>query len=303
MDTELGDLQKPLREQKKLFDEHVAPLRPALWRYCFSLTGSAWDAEDLTQETMVRAFGRLAYQWQPINTRAYLHRIASRIYLDRQRRASIDVVGLDESMGEEAGGFSELGYEALGRLTGSMPPLQRAVFLLIEGFDFTNKEAAEMLETTEGAVKAALHRARRNLAEANALDPTPLAIPETIHRFAAAFNARDPEALRALLMPTVVVDMLGIVEEHGRDDAMGSALKQTLADEDANEAVAAVLAGRPVVLLLRVAEGEKQISEVLAFDLGESEIARLTSYYFAPEFLAWAAKELGYGVLPHGYWL
>ncbi|MGE6256912.1 sigma factor [Heyndrickxia sporothermodurans] len=69
----LEGLSNPLRDVKKTFDEMIIPHRPALWSYCYRITGSPWDAEDLVQETLIKAFSSLTKIWQPIYLE--LHRI------------------------------------------------------------------------------------------------------------------------------------------------------------------------------------------------------------------------------------
>ena len=86
----MGELQEdvagPLRTLRARFDSEVLPYRPDLWRYCQRLTGSAWDAEDLVQDTLQRAFAGLASLWQPVHPRAWLFRIATNLWIDRYRR-------------------------------------------------------------------------------------------------------------------------------------------------------------------------------------------------------------------------
>src|SRR4051794_39918609 len=62
--------------------------RPALFGYCRRLTGNVWDAEDLVQETLTKAFARAAESHFGIdNPRAWLARIATNTYIDQTRRA------------------------------------------------------------------------------------------------------------------------------------------------------------------------------------------------------------------------
>src|SRR5262249_29441373 len=69
------------------FVESLEPLRPELYRSCRYLTRNAWDAEDLVQDTLARALVTLARLFQPIDhPRAWLFRIASNLWIDRQRR-------------------------------------------------------------------------------------------------------------------------------------------------------------------------------------------------------------------------
>ena len=65
------------------------PLRPELFRYCRYLTRSPWDADDLVQDTLARAFVTLACVHQELaNPRAWLFRVASNVWLNRVRGAS-----------------------------------------------------------------------------------------------------------------------------------------------------------------------------------------------------------------------
>src|SRR5690606_3165397 len=63
------------------------PLRPELYRYCRYLTRSPWDAEDLAQDALARAFATLSRMGHaPPNPRAWLFRVASNLWIDRVRR-------------------------------------------------------------------------------------------------------------------------------------------------------------------------------------------------------------------------
>src|SRR5260370_27285964 len=62
------------------------PLRPELYRYCRHLTRSPWDADDLVQDVLFRAFAKLGGMHEPPeNPRAWLFRIASNLWIDRVR--------------------------------------------------------------------------------------------------------------------------------------------------------------------------------------------------------------------------
>jgi RNA polymerase sigma-70 factor (ECF subfamily) len=302
MDNPLADIAQPLREQKRLFDAYFKPLRLELWRYCHRLTGSAFEAEDLVQDTLVKAFAHLTVLWQPINPRAYLFRIASRTYLDAKRGLSPAIEPFDDVLDARASEeLGELGVDALDRLVRTLTPLQRTVVLLTQVFEFTAAEAALLLDTSPEAIAALLHRARKSLREPES-SPQCQVAPAVLQRFCDAFNAKDIPALVGLLHESVVVDIVGIVEEHGRDKAMESSLKHTLADEDADEAIVGQIEGLPVILLLKnMPEGRQALSEVIVALPAGDQIVRLTSYYFSAELLAAAANELGMESVPHAY--
>lgn len=179
-------------------------LQTSLKRYCLALTQSPWEAEDLAQDTWVKALGYMKTsehtkemnEHNQINNtdhmndtgkmnksnltsstnsttltnhpnpEALLLRIARNTWTDIMRRKATlsRVLEMDHSGTEEAavhGLFEiETAFQALQK---HLSPLQQAVFLLRDVFEHSGIEAAEILDTTEGAVKAALHRARQAL--------------------------------------------------------------------------------------------------------------------------------------------
>src|SRR5689334_11896346 len=63
------------------------PLRPALYRFCRYLSRTPWDAEDLVQDTLARAFATLGGMLEPPrDPRAWLFRVASNLWIDHVRR-------------------------------------------------------------------------------------------------------------------------------------------------------------------------------------------------------------------------
>lgn len=169
----LQRLGRPVEEARRAFMRLIEPHRPDLWRYCLRLTGSAWDADDLMQETMMRAFARLTW-WEPVEARPYLFRIATNAWIDDVRRRRVTPVELDaaEPADEEPDPVET--WAAMEHLVAALPPRQRVVLLLTQVFDFTAAEVAAMLHSTEGAVKAALHRARAGLRAAAAGEGPPV---------------------------------------------------------------------------------------------------------------------------------
>src|SRR5947208_11172473 len=83
-----SDLTSTAKRSWHRFLETCEPLRPDLYRYCRYLTRSPWDAEDLAQDALARAFVTLARMngQEPENPRAWLFRIASNLWIDQVRR-------------------------------------------------------------------------------------------------------------------------------------------------------------------------------------------------------------------------
>ena len=130
------------------------PLRPDLFRYCRYLTRTPWDAEDLSQDALARAFVTLGCMNEPPpNPRAWLFRVASNLWIDRARRIREQP---EAPPGEGAAHEPREAREAAGTLIAALSPQERAAVVLKDVFELSLEEIAEALSTTVGAVKAAL---------------------------------------------------------------------------------------------------------------------------------------------------
>ncbi|NHN34451.1 RNA polymerase sigma factor [Paenibacillus agricola] len=147
--------------EPELIEPFVKQLQATLNRYCLSLTGSLWEAEDLAQDTWLKTITKLR-EFQHPNTEALLLRAAKNIWIDNIRRNQLwAVIMQQQSPRASWPEYGTLGIEdAFAALMKHVSPLQRTVFLLRDVCGYSSSEAATMLGTTEGAVKAALHRAR-----------------------------------------------------------------------------------------------------------------------------------------------
>src|SRR5438105_1762344 len=192
-----NELVGPIKAAWHRFIERTEPVRPELFRYCRSLTGSVWDGEDLVQDTLMRAFARLSEASQPIeNARAYLFRIASNLWIDKFRVThEFPSAEIPEAHAPDVPLPHEV-RDAAVQLFAYLPPQERATVLLKDVFDLSLEETATALDTTVGAVKAALHRGRTKLTEV----PQEAQLPQPtsqgpgralLERFVDAFNARD----------------------------------------------------------------------------------------------------------------
>jgi RNA polymerase sigma-70 factor, ECF subfamily len=136
------------------FVETFEPLRPELYRYCRALTHNAWDAEDLVQDALARGLVTLGCLFQEIeNPRAWMFRVASNLWIDRQRRKREETTA--EGPPEVAvPPVDHVQTRDSGRtLIGSLSPQERAAVLLKDVFEFTLEETAAVLGTTTGAIK------------------------------------------------------------------------------------------------------------------------------------------------------
>jgi RNA polymerase sigma-70 factor (ECF subfamily) len=207
--------------------------RPALTGHCYRMLGSASDAEDAVQETLLRAW-RAAERFEGrAALRTWLHRIATNVCLDllgadaRRVRpyelgaamaldapdltqlpaerwvepiADARVIDADAGPGERALARERVRLAFVAALQ-HLPPRQRAALLLMEAGGLSVEEVAATLDTTVAAVNSALQRARATLAsraaEADAAS-TP-ADAGLVDRFVLAFERYDLDALARLL--------------------------------------------------------------------------------------------------------
>lgn len=76
-----------VRKARMEFLRQVEPLRPELYAFCRSLARNVWDAEDLLQDMLLKAFGKLAeVHWDVDNPRACLFRMATNLWIDYTRK-------------------------------------------------------------------------------------------------------------------------------------------------------------------------------------------------------------------------
>ncbi len=184
------------------FMKTVQPHLPDLSRYCRMTAGTPWDGEDLLQETLIKAFQSAAVFVNHPEPKAYLFRIAANAWIDhcRKNKAPLDPYREALPLVQPHGLDFEI-REAMEELFCHLPPRQASVLLLTEVFGFSAQSAASMLEMTEGAVKAALHRARTTLKRVKRRDDEvrsrfkAKSVAELADIFLDAFQQHDPAAV------------------------------------------------------------------------------------------------------------
>jgi RNA polymerase sigma-70 factor (ECF subfamily) len=217
--------------------------RVELTGHCYRMLGSAFEAEDAVQETLVRAWRGFERFEGRAALRSWLYRIATNVCLDMlgsaQRRARPMDLGpasspdaplgpaLAESTWIEpipdrravpADDPAEAAIEresirlAFVAALQHLPPRQRAVLILREVLRWRAEEVAELLETTVPSVNSALQRARSRLAASDlsaSSPPQPMddAQRALLARYVDAFERYDLESLTSLLHEDAVQSM------------------------------------------------------------------------------------------------
>lgn len=304
------ELRLAVRRARARFLDEIAPHRPALYRHCRGLTGSAFDAEDLVQDTCLKAFARLSEVHHELSSpRAYLFTIATRLWLNRLRRPLAAPLPPDERGVAAPVPLGPELREALERLLSELPPRARAALLLFDVWGLSLSETARTMATSVGAVKAALHRGRARLESLRGEAPAPPASspsldPALLDRFVEAFNARDLDALAALLELEAEASVVGCVLEAGRQQIREGSLHHTLFDEGGDPRARRVeLWGESLVVLDYADPAGRRLGDLLRLELGTDGFRRLRYYYFCPELLSEAHAALGAPGAPllHGY--
>ncbi|MFD1738058.1 sigma-70 family RNA polymerase sigma factor [Bacillus salitolerans] len=307
----IQNLGNPLRDVRKQFDEIVIPFRPELWRYCYRITGSPWDAEDLVQETLIKAFSSLAQLWQPINPKGYLFKIASNTWIDqcRKMKGKMDSIEMTSEpvYVEEYDSFAIEG--AMEHLVIHLPPRQRVVLLLIDVFQFKAKEVGAIIGTTEGAVKSLLNRGRGKLKQLNeqtlegSHEPLTNEEKELINKYIQAFNRRDPDGIANLLDENMNHDIVHIAMEYGRDVVRKYSLADWAKDPVEMTAEMHYLWGRPAVVQFGKINDAVAVYDVTLLKIENGKIIEMKDYYFCPELLSEAAAFLQIEAFPRNYTL
>jgi RNA polymerase sigma-70 factor (ECF subfamily) len=251
MTTELIDQARA--GDQRAFEQLVEPYQHELHVHCYRMLGSVADADDAVQETLLTAWRGLGGFEERASIRTWLYRIATTRSLNLRRSAgrrptvslSAEVVPPEPSrLGEvvwldpypdvllsepvDRGSDPQARVEAreaisLAFITALqlLPPQQRAVLVLRDVLDFSAREVATMLDTTEQAVTSALKRARAHVARELPSPDEPV-LPHSaeeralLDQLVRAFEASDVEGIVALItedawlrMPPVPLEYQG----------------------------------------------------------------------------------------------
>ncbi|MFP7296438.1 sigma factor-like helix-turn-helix DNA-binding protein [Neobacillus niacini] len=132
-------------------------LYPKLQKYCYFLSQSKWDGDDLAQEAVIKA---ITYYHKDKITNALLNKIARNQWMDTLRKRKREELR-DHLMCEESYSSNRDIIDSVDLLVHHFTPKQAIILFLKEAFQYQSKEIAEILNTTEMAVKSSLIRSRK----------------------------------------------------------------------------------------------------------------------------------------------
>ena len=264
----------------QIFDEH----KRFLWGMCYRMTGSAADADDIVQDTFVRALERPPTDMEaPL--RPWLVKVAmnlSRDQLRRRRRREYvgpwlpspvltdgeDQSGLDhptstqDSPGERYDLMESVTLAFLLALE-ALTPAQRAVLLLRDVFDFSTAETAEALDMSEANIKVTLHRSRRTMGaydkhRVSNFSRRVVEMRDTLQRFLSRLASGDVDGLKEMLAADVLLvtdgggEINALAEPvYGIEKVLRLIAKLYEANRDVTSTSLRIVNGEPAILVER----------------------------------------------------
>jgi RNA polymerase sigma-70 factor (ECF subfamily) len=158
--------------RSEVFEQFVDAFRTRIFQYSYLMCGHREDAEEVAQDTLLKAFENMGSLREPERIRSWVFRIAKNACLMKRRR-SIFAPPSESSLEERDAGLvagSEVApdelvlqaemQDALTAAIRELPPNYRSVLLLRDIEELSTEEAAEILELNTATVKQRLHRAR-----------------------------------------------------------------------------------------------------------------------------------------------
>jgi len=281
---------------ERAFNALVEPYRRALEIHCYRMLGSPHDAEDVVQETLLRAWRGLDSFHRRASVHTWLYRIATNACLDelrRRPRRPEPVQPFPDARVEEAASpaydpaaryAQREGIElALLSAIQHLPGRQRAVLILRDVLGWTAPEVAELLDSTVAAVNSALQRARATI-ERQLPEPATRAPEATerelLRRYVDVWERDDVDGLVALVHEDAVLRMPPRPAVHGsaaitkffRETAAGGDLTRiTLAPTRAN--------GRPAVAMhTHTGAGTLEPHGILVLEIAGDAIAGFDAF-------------------------
>jgi RNA polymerase sigma-70 factor (ECF subfamily) len=174
--TILRWVDQALEGDQDAFAELVNTYQNAVYNLCYRMLGERTEAEDAAQETFLRAYMNLQRYDPARSFKTWLLSIASNHCIDRLRRRRLIWLSLDEPLPPnimlssdepepEEATIKDQRSQAIQMLLNELSTEYRAAVVLRYWYDYSYTEIADILDTTESAIKSRLFRARQALAD------------------------------------------------------------------------------------------------------------------------------------------
>jgi RNA polymerase sigma-70 factor (ECF subfamily) len=208
-------------------DRLLIAMRPRLHRYCARMVGSVIDGEDVLQDALIKAVEAFASAGRIGNPEGWLFRVAHNTALDfLRRRNRLEMMRSGEEVDMIADPADIVASHEIARASlrtfMRLPVAQRSSVILMDVLGCSLQEVGEVMDFSLPAVKAALHRGRTRLRElADEPDDQPRpelskAERDRLGAYVAHFNARDFDAIRAMISDDVRLDLVNKTRINGK---------------------------------------------------------------------------------------
>jgi RNA polymerase sigma-70 factor (ECF subfamily) len=209
------------------FDRLAAELRPKLHRYCARMTGSVVDGEDVVQDALLNAIEALPRTASLANPEGWVFRVAHNAALDfLRRRGRHKAVHSTEGLEMVAAPANPVADREIARASlrtfMRLTAAQRSSVILKDVLGYSLEEICAVTGGSVPAAKSALQRGRQRL-HAIAQEPDDFLLPALpdaesarLTKYVDLFNARDFDAVRAMLADDVRLDLVNRFQARGR---------------------------------------------------------------------------------------
>jgi RNA polymerase sigma-70 factor (ECF subfamily) len=272
-------------------DGLLAEMRPELHRYCARMVGSVIDGEDVLQDALIKAVESFASPGAIGNPRGWLFRIAHNTALDflrRRKRQEAFQSGMEVDMiadPADAVLSREIASTSL-RTFMRLPPAQRASVILMDVLGCSVSEVCDVMDFSLPAAKAALHRGRARLREL-AEEPDDLPRPqmsqadrERLGAYVAHFNARDFDAIRAMISDDVRLDLVNRRRLNGRAEV--STYFGNYSKIPDWHLVPGLVEGRPAILVFDPSQPAAAPKYFMLLQWSADKVAEIRDFRYAP---------------------
>jgi RNA polymerase sigma-70 factor (ECF subfamily) len=268
----------------------LVAMRPRLHRYCSRMVGSVIDGEDVLQDALIKAVEAFASAGGIGNAEGWLFRIAHNTALDFLRRRSrqealhsgeeVDMMA-DQLDAVTSRQIANASLRTFMRLTVA----QRSSVILMDVLGCSLQEVCEIMDYSLPAVKAALHRGRRQLREfAGEPDDAPQpklsdANRARLNAYVAHFNARDFDAIRAMISDDVRLELVNKTRLNGKVEV--SRYFGNYSKVSDWHLVPGLVEGRPAILVFDPNEPGSQPKYFMLLDWSAGKVAAIRDFRHA----------------------
>ena len=269
----------------------LAAMRPRLHRYCARMVGSAIDGEDVLQDALIKAVEARPAAGHLDNPEGWLFRIVHNTALDflrrRSRQETLRSAEEVEMIADEKDAIASRQIAATSlRTFMRLPVAQRASVILMDVLGCSLQEICAIMDYSLPAAKAALHRGRTQLRElAQESDDTPhpalsAADQARLASYVASFNARDFDAIRAMIADDVRLDLVARTRLRGKAEVSRYFGNYSRARDW--HLVPGSVEGRPAILVFDPGEPNGAPKYFMLLGWNADKVATIRDFRYAP---------------------